>query len=54
MLFEREMPQNSSQDVLKTINTKKSDGPDELDAHLLQIAAEIIAEPLTHILTWQS
>ena len=24
-------------------------GPDGLDPHLLQIAAEIIAEPLTHI-----
>jgi hypothetical protein len=40
---------NEVRDALKKINIKKSPGHDGLDPHLLQIAAEIIAEPLTHI-----
>ena len=40
---------NEVRDALKKIKIKKSAGPDGLDPHLLQIAAEIIAEPLTHI-----
>ena len=40
---------NEVRDALKKINIKKSAGPDGLDPHLLQIAAEIIVEPLTHI-----
>ncbi len=36
-------------DALRRLNTKKSSGPDGLDPYFLNIAAEHIAEPLTHI-----
>ncbi len=36
-------------DALRRLNTKKSSGPDGLDPYFLNIAAEHIAEHLTHI-----
>lgn len=35
--------------ALKDIDHKKSAGPDNLDPHLLKLAADIIAEPSAHI-----